>query len=489
MALQNNDLFVVQSQTDKQLYSLKTSDLSLYIEGGSGLQFRGSVDLRIGASDQTPAVDLSKVKNGDLYIVLASTEAINADWIMEDGVTSATENDRIVWDSENSNWIIVSVGSNTGGIVTEITATTPLEVNNSNPTEPVLSIKEARTTQANTDAGDGAGTAGYVKRLADSDDVDSTNDSPAADITEAVVTADMLRETNIIVDALSIAAGGVTSVSTEDENNNGALTINPVAGNVKVEINTASGIDYGVVQIASAQDIIDGTSGPSAVVDAGQLLTAIANLDIESDPTVRITINAVKDQTVFDTSPAELESGREFVFLNGTLLAAGQDYDITDTSEITLDKPAAVNDVVEIVSGASITGGNGGAGEYQNLGYRTDSETGTITITNGTNAVIPAATKTEAGVLTASDKDKLDDIEAEAQVNVKSDWTETDSSKDSFILNKPTGLLNGISEGGTDIVTGALQINTDSNNDVTIGVNQDTFAPYDFSTLTDINAS
>ena len=212
MALQNNDLFVVQSQTDKKLYSLKTSDLALHIEAGSGLQFRGSVDLRIGASDQTPEVDLRTVKNGDLYIVLASTEAINADWIMEDGVTSATENDRIVWDSENSNWIIVSVGTDTGGIVTEITATTPLKVDNSTPAEPVLSIKEARTTQANTDAGDGAGTAGYVKRLADSNDVDSTNDSPPADISEAVVTADMLRETNIIVDALSIASGGVTTV-------------------------------------------------------------------------------------------------------------------------------------------------------------------------------------------------------------------------------------------------------------------------------------
>ena len=45
MALQSNDLFVVQSQTDSQLYKLKLSDLDVYLEGSSGVQFRGSVDL------------------------------------------------------------------------------------------------------------------------------------------------------------------------------------------------------------------------------------------------------------------------------------------------------------------------------------------------------------------------------------------------------------------------------------------------------------
>ena len=41
-------------------------------------------------------------------------------------------------------------------------------------------------------------------------------------------------------------------------------------------------------------------------------------------------------------------------------------------------------------------------------------------------------------------------------------------------------------EGGTGIVTGALQISTDADNDVLIGVVEETFAPYDFSSLTDI---
>ena len=96
MALQSNDLFVIQSQTDSKLYKLRLSDLDAYLEGSSGVQFRGSVDLNNGAAAQTPAVTLPAA-NGDLYIVEADAASINADWIMEAGVTTASENDRIIW--------------------------------------------------------------------------------------------------------------------------------------------------------------------------------------------------------------------------------------------------------------------------------------------------------------------------------------------------------------------------------------------------------
>ena len=58
MALQGNDLLVVQSQTDSELYKLKVSDLDLYLEGSSGVQFRGTVDLNNGAAAQSPPVTL-----------------------------------------------------------------------------------------------------------------------------------------------------------------------------------------------------------------------------------------------------------------------------------------------------------------------------------------------------------------------------------------------------------------------------------------------
>lgn len=57
------------------------------------------------------------------------------------------------------------------------------------------------------------------------------------------------------------------------------------------------------------------------------------------------------------------------------------------------------------------------------------------------NRVISAtysnATTSNAGLMSSSDKSKLNGIASGAEVNVQSDWNETDSSKDSYIKNKP----------------------------------------------------
>ena len=273
MALQGNDLLVVQSQTDSQLYKLKVSDLDVYLEGSTGIQFRGTVDLNNGPGAQTPAVTLPAA-NGDLYIVESDAATIAAGWVMEAGVTAASENDRIIWDIAETNWVLVTGGSNTGGTVTDITATLPLETDGDS-INPVLTINEARTTTAATSAADGKGTAGSVARLAEAADVVHTTGSAA---TDAVVTADLLKATNEVVNGLALAAGGVQTVTTTDSNSNAALSISPTSGNVEIEINTASDSEYGVVQVASDSDITNGTAGPTAVVDASQLQDAIDNL-------------------------------------------------------------------------------------------------------------------------------------------------------------------------------------------------------------------
>ena len=66
----------------------------------------------------------------------------------------------------------------------------------------------------------------------------------------AVVTADLLKATNDIIEGLATSAGGVQTVTTGDANGNGSLTISPSSGNVVIEIKTAGAADYGVVQIA-----------------------------------------------------------------------------------------------------------------------------------------------------------------------------------------------------------------------------------------------
>ena len=49
-------------------------------------------------------------------------------------------------------------------------------------------------------------------------------------------------------------------------------------------------------------------------------------------------------------------------------------------------------------------------------------------------------TKSESEKYTTFEKNKLNEIEIGAEVNVQSDWTQTDSSSDDFIKNKPTNL-------------------------------------------------
>ena len=237
MALQSSDLFVVQSQADAELYKLTLTDLEAHLGGGSGIQFRGQVDL---TQPPTGQIHLPQV-NGDMYIVASDAATINAGWTMKGGVTSASEDDRIVWLADTAEYELITGGSGSGGIVVDIVGTTPINVDDSDPTVPVISIDDATTTAK-----------GVVERLATSADVDSSNNTPPS---EAVVTADLLNATNKVVDALALSPGGVTTVDTADANLNGALDISPTSGNVKIEIKTSNETDFGVVKIADAADI------------------------------------------------------------------------------------------------------------------------------------------------------------------------------------------------------------------------------------------
>ena len=406
MALQSNDLFVVQSQTDNKLYSLKVSDLDTYLEGSSGIQFRGSVNLNTAPSAQTPPIitagDGANVNNGDLYIVEsdAAGPLATTGWVMVNGETEASENDRIIWDSAESGWVLVAGGSSTGGTLTGITASLPLK-SDGDLVNPVLTIRQARTDAQALSAGDGEGTAGAVAKLATASDVASDNDTPDA---TAVVTADLLNATNKTVQELSIAAGGVTTVSTADANGNSALSVSPTSGNVLVEIKTSATDAYGVVQIASESDITDGTAGAGAVVDASQLKALKTEIDGLDTGVTSVTTTDANDNAALTISPT-----------TGAVII-----------EIANAKADAYG-VVQLASASDITNG-----------------------TSGVTAVVDAA-----------------------QLKAVSDTI-------------PDEGIQSIAEGGTDIVTGALAI--DSKTSATIGVNTSVFCPFNFADLTDIMA-
>jgi phage gp37-like protein len=66
--------------------------------------------------------------------------------------------------------------------------------------------------------------------------------------------------------------------------------------------------------------------------------------------------------------------------------------------------------------------------------------TAPIVSSGGTTPAISinAATTSAAGSMSSADKTKLDGIASGAEVNVQSDWTQSDNTSDEFIKNKPT---------------------------------------------------
>lgn len=106
------------------------------------------------------------------------------------------------------------------------------------------------------------------------------------------------------------------------------------------------------------------------------------------------------------------------------------DINISQTVE-TVDIIATPNLVTVNIN--QVTGGGGGD---TNLGYTPSATNGIVTSDTGTDAIIPLADATNAGLLTPAEKTKLDGIAEGAEVNVNADWNAT--SGDAQILNKPT---------------------------------------------------
>ena len=65
------------------------------------------------------------------------------------------------------------------------------------------------------------------------------------------------------------------------------------------------------------------------------------------------------------------------------------------------------------------------------------------------NIVVPEdpATTTADGLMSATDKTKLDSVETGAKANVQSDWNQTTTTADDFIKNKPTKLSDFTNDG------------------------------------------
>ena len=115
----------------------------------------------------------------------------------------------------------------------------------------------------------------------------------------------------------------------------------------------------------------------------------------------------------------------------------------TRTSELTNDSGFVTSDSIPTKT-SQLT---------NDSGYITgdDIPTKTSELTNDSNFVSDANYVHTDNNFTTQEKDKLNGIASGAEVNVQSNWDETDTSSDSFIQNKPT------------IPTATSQLNNDSN--------------------------
>ena len=90
-----------------------------------------------------------------------------------------------------------------------------------------------------------------------------------------------------------------------------------------------------------------------------------------------------------------------------------------------------------------------------------------------------AATSSSAGLMSSSDKTKLDGIATGAEANVQADWNETDTADDSFIKNKPvaattsaSGLMSSADKIKLDGIDAGAEANVQTDWNATSGDSQ-----------------
>lgn len=145
-------------------------------------------------------------------------------------------------------------------------------------------------------------------------------------------------------------------------------------------------------------------------------------------------------------------------------------------------------DTLELVAGSNVTLTPDATNDKVTIAA-TDTNT-TYTFANGTNGftvtpsggsaqtvtVTPSianATTSTAGLMSAADKTKLNGIATGAEVNVQSDWSQTDTTADDYIKNKPTiPTVNNatltIQKNGTTVQTFTANSSTNKTANITV---------------------
>lgn len=210
-------------------------------------------------------------------------------------------------------------------------------------------------------------------------------------------------------------------------------------------------------------EVSDGRNKFIEFVDAGDLsATAFVQLtpnNAEKIVHIRNSLSGSRSIIVFQGT---YNSNNDFEIPNGKdvvvkFSGAGTGSTVTDVFKDL--KATAVDGRNISVDGDKLDGIEAGAqvnvATSTDLTYTTAASTGSVNSSTGTNATVPAATTGAAGLLTSADKTKLDGIEDGAQVNVATNLSWTAGTTAGPTVNSSTG-ANAVIPTASDSASGVI---------------------------------
>ena len=271
MALEATDLLVVQKQSGaKEIRKASLTQLSDYLQADPGVVYKGTANFTDGAEEPV-------TKNtGDLYINDAPGDGTWAWSTNSDGITDVKAGDRALYNG--TSWDVIQSGVGEAG-VTKVNASLPLTVTGTDA-EPNIESRQATTALS-----------GHVVRLADDDDVKKDGTGS----TTAVVTADLLKATNIALDGA--IAGGVSNVIAQDP-----ITVTTDGTDGSSATSPAVGIEDGAIGQKGAVELYDGDTDAGKPSDSADYATWVGTLDTAKAMSMQATAKnfAISDFSSLD---------------------------------------------------------------------------------------------------------------------------------------------------------------------------------------------
>ena len=233
-------------------------------------------------------------------------------------------------------------------------------------------------------------------------------------------------DTNAFTDAEQTKLAGITAGAEANVDTNLGVTADGVqllvtsSTGTSTSLPAATGTTWGVMSDEIFDAVVLNTAKVTNVTTNLAYTTAASDGTVTSSDGTDATIPAATvslaglltgaDKTKLDS----IATGAQVnVATNLGYVTAASEGTVTSSDGTSATLPAATVSLAGLLTGADKTKLDGispgaGAPVNTNLGYTTAASEGTVTSSDGTDATIPAATQALAGLLTATDKTKLD---------------------------------------------------------------------------------